>query len=217
MKKKIDDIIYIIGAGRLGVLVSEIVKRHNRYKIGGFIESDKNKIGKSINKIKVLRTEQVFSKKNSLLKKNLVLAIGDIKKREKLIKFYSGIKRVLFPTIIDPSSNILKTNTNLGKGCIISVGATILNNCKVNDFCIIGTSATVLHDTSIGRNCLIGGHAVIGANANINHSVFIGVGAIIPSSAINIGSFSYICSGSVVMKNVKSKSKILGNPAKKII
>jgi len=38
----------------LGILVSKIVERQNKYKVIGFIDFDVKKIGKKINGIKVL-------------------------------------------------------------------------------------------------------------------------------------------------------------------
>mgnify|MGYP001190784449 CR=1 FL=1 len=215
-KNKLTKKIYIIGAGKLGILASEIIKRQGKFRIIGFVESDNRKIGKLINNIKVFSDGDVF-KKNKPSNINLVIAIGDINKRKKLIKYYTKIKNINFPNIIDPDSHIIYSETKLGKGCIISVNATILNNCNLGDFCIVGTSTSILHDTTIGNNCLIGGQTVIGANAKINNDVFIGVGATIPSSSIKIGSTSFICSGSVILRNVGKNSKMLGNPAKKVI
>ena len=80
MKKKK---LIIIGAGQFGGLVSRIINKLNNYEILGFIDSDPKK--KIINKIKVLGNDKQL---NKYKKKGigLVLAIGDIDKRLKLIK-----------------------------------------------------------------------------------------------------------------------------------
>jgi len=208
--------IYIIGAGQLGILVSKIVERQNKYKVIGFIDFDVKKIGKKINGIKVLGNDYYLKKCVNKNKKNIVFAIGDIKKRENVIKIFKKFK-INYPKIIDPSALILDKETTIGKGSIISIGARILNHCKIGSFSVVGTSSTILHNTILGNNSVIGGGSTIGASAKIGKNVLIGVGSSVSSGGINIGENSLVSSGSAVLKSVKANSKVIGNPAKIII
>lgn len=49
--------LIIIGAGQFGILVSRIINKINRFNIIGFVDNDKKKIGKKINKIQVIGTD----------------------------------------------------------------------------------------------------------------------------------------------------------------
>jgi UDP-perosamine 4-acetyltransferase len=203
--------IIIIGAGQFGALVSRIIIKLNNYEILGFIDSDPKK--KIINKIKVLGNDKQLKKykKKGI---GLVLAIGDIDKRLKLIE---KLKRrdFFFPKIIAYSNKIDET-TKIGMGSIITNHSVILNHCKVGKFCLIGSAVKILHNVNISKNCVIGGGSTIGSNVKIKDNVFIGVGSTIASKKIIIGSNAFICSGSGVFKDVKNNSKIIGNPGRVI-
>ena len=73
-KNKLTKKIYIIGAGKLGILASEIIKRQGKFRIIGFVESDNRKIGKLINNIKVFSDGDVF-KKNKPSNINIALQL----------------------------------------------------------------------------------------------------------------------------------------------
>lgn len=202
--------IIIIGAGQLGCVVSNIIDK-KKYKICGFLDNDKLKIGKKINDIQVLGTDQYLFKlspKNF----NLVLCLGKVKSRINFLKQFSK-SLFNFPVIVDNKFRKFK-NVNIGKGSIILNSATILNNTNVGSFCLIGTNSTILHDVKINDNCIIGGGTTIGANVTLKKNVFIGVGSVIASKKITIKENCYICSGSVILEDLPKKSKVIGNPAK---
>ena len=204
--------IIVIGAGQLGVLVSNIITRQNIFNILGFIDKDKNKKSKLVNGFKVLGSEDYLLKNEKNY--NLVLALGNIKKREQIIKKLKN-KNFKFPIILDPSCNIDK-DVKIGMGTIISNSSTVLNNTKIGDFSIIGTAVTILHNVKVENNCVIGGGTTIGSNVHIEKNVFVGVGTTFASKKIKIMKNSFICSGSVIFNSVKAKSKMIGNPARLI-
>ena len=205
--------IIIVGAGQLGVLVSNILKREKNFKIVGFIDNDKFKKNKLINGFKVLGSDD-YLLKNIRKKLNLVIAIGDIIKRKKIIKRLVN-KNFNFPAVLDQSCNVEK-DVVIGKGTIVSNATTILNKVKIGEFSVIGTGVNILHNVRVDNNCIVGGGTTIGANVKIHNNVFVGVGATFASKKISVGKNSFICSGSVVFNSVKQGSKIIGNPARLI-
>ena len=189
-KNKID--LYIIGAGQLGQLIYKEIKKISKYNILGFIDTKSKK--KKYEGITIYKNEKLFVKKKKL---NLILAVGNIKERDKVIKKFNKNK-FKFPIIILNNSYIENTN-NIGK------------------FCLIGTDVNILHDVKIGKNCVLGGSTCVGANTNIERNVLIGVGSIFSSNKKIIGQNSIICSGSVVHKDIVKNSKVMGNPFKYIL
>ena len=88
----------------------------------------------------------------------------------------------------------------------------ILNNTKIGKFCLIGTNVSILHDVKIGTNCVVGGNSCVGANTRIENNVLIGVGSVISSNKKKIGSNTIVCAGTVIHKDIKKNSKVIGNP-----
>jgi len=205
--------IIIIGAGQFGILLSNILKRQNKFNILGFVDNDKKIKNKLINNFKVLGTDNyLFKNKKKVI--NLALAIGSIKKRALIIKKFKN-KNFKFPSIVDKSCNI-DEKSSIGKGSIICGGATILNNTKIGQFSIIGTNVNIFHHVKVGKNCVIGGATTIGSNVEIQNNVDVGVSAVFVSKKIKVKKNSIICSGSVVLSHVREGSKMIGNPAKPI-
>ena len=202
--------IIIIGAGQMGELVSNIILRDGKFNILGFIDKKKTK---KINGYKILGNDSfLYNKKVDC--SHIVIAVTEFKKR---LDIYNKLSKLnyKFPNIIDPSVKI-DNNVRFQEGIIIGMNSVILNKVSIGNLSIIGTSVNILHDTKIGKNCLIGGGTVVGANVILKNNIYVGVGSIFASKKIIVGNECFISSGSVVLKSLKSKSKVIGNPAKVI-
>ena len=202
--------LFIIGAGQLGQLFYKEIKKDNKYKIVGFIDKYSKK--KFFNGIKIYKNESNFLKKKTKL--NLVLALGNINQRKNIIKKFNK-KNFIFPKIILKHCYIENVD-NVASGSIIMTHSKILNNTKIGKHCLIGTNVNILHDSKIGKNCVIGGNSCVGANTEVGENVLIGVGTVVSSNKKKIGSETIICAGSVIHKDVRKNSKVIGNPFKYI-
>ena len=198
--------LFIIGAGQLGKLLYKEITKSRKYKILGFIDKYSKK--KQIFGIKIFKNENFFLK--SKKKIYLVLAIGDINERKNIINKFKR-KNFLFPKIV-LSNCYIENNENIDKGTIIMTHTKILNNTKIGKFCLIGTNVSILHDVKIGTNCVVGGNSCVGANTRIENNVLIGVGSVISSNKKKIGSNTIVCAGTVIHKDIKKNSKVIGNP-----
>lgn len=205
--------LVIIGDGQFAKLVFEIINRTKDYRSAAFI----GKQNKKLFGLKVYPFD--FLSKIKKKYKYYVLAIGDIFLRKKLISSLrkNGFNSLNFPVIVDPSSILINGLKNIQSGTIILPNTVVLNDVKIGRFNIIGTSVKVLHNSVIGNNCVIGGGSIIGANVILRNDIFVGVGSTFCSKKIKISEKSFICAGSVVLKNVKKNSKIIGNPAREIL
>ena len=200
---------YIFGSGQFAELIKLLIIEERK--------SEKNKIY-FVSKIKVdkknfIQEEQFFKLKKKKI--NIFIGIGNIEKRSKLIKKLKS-KKYQFPNLISKTSKIYKECT-LGIGNIISPYSVILPPNKIGNFNIIGTNTSLLHHSNISDNCLIGGGCTIGAGTKIEKNTFIGVGSTIASGSLKIGSNCFISSGSILFNTIPSKTKVIGNPARKIL
>ena len=128
--------IILVGAGQLGVLVSNILKKDKKYSIAGFVDT-KKKLGKTVNGIKIIGGDD-YLKKLPPKKFSLIICIGDVLKRKKLITNLSK-KKFKFPPIIDKNS-FIGNNTKIGLGTIICGHSVILNETIIGQFNIIGSA-----------------------------------------------------------------------------
>ena len=85
----------------------------------------------------------------------------------------------------------------------------------INQIKLLNESKKLIYD--VANNCLIGGGCTIGAGTKIANNTFIGVGCTIASRNLKIGSSCFISSGSILFNSIQSKTKIIGNPARKIL
>lgn len=104
-------------------------------------------------------------------------------------------------------------NTKLGRGCIISRGASVSCDVVVGDFVTLQRLSTVGHDACVGNYCHMGTYSFIGGYATMEDmSMIYTRGTLIPHK--RLGESSVLGAGSVAMTNVKRGTTVIGIPAK---
>lgn len=200
---------FIFGSGQFSELLRDLIIEEMNVKGNQIFFVTKNESSK----------KNFISEKNffTLKAKKIVvfIGVGNIKKRLNILSKLKN-KKYIFPNFISRSALVMK-KCSLGRGNIILPNSTILSPSKITDFNIIGTNTNILHHCEISNNCLIGGGSIVGAGTKIEKNCFIGVGSTIASKNIKIGTNSFISSGSVLLNNLQSQSKVIGNPARKIL
>ena len=206
--------LLIIGAGGTGkeVLwsINDINKISNKFEVIGFLDEKKSLHGKKIHNIPILGNINWIKNKQNL---NCVVAIGDGKKRELIVKQLKK-KKLKFPKIIHPSV-IIADNVKMGKGIIIQAGSIIPPDSKIGNFVLINLKSHIGHD------CKIEDFVSIMTNVDVNGQTIIKKGAYIASGVVirnllTIGKWSVIGLGSVVGSEIEDYSLYLGNPARQI-
>ena len=118
-------------------------------------------------------------------------------------------------TIKHPSAVISKYS-KIGRGVSIhpfvnvGPGVIIKNNIHIFSHSLIG------HNTTLNDFSYVANNASIGAFVKIKEGAYIGMNSSI-KERVKIGKWSIVGMGSVVIKNVKENSKVVGNPAKNLI
>tara|TARA_Y100000996_G_scaffold399476_1_gene368543 strand:- start:204 stop:836 length:633 start_codon:yes stop_codon:yes gene_type:complete len=198
--------IILIGAGGHARSITESVLS-NGFSIKYYV--DNNKSGQNLFGYPV--------KKNLLIdrdkKVNILIAIGNNYKREKIYKSITNkYKNLIFPNIVDSSIKISKFS-KIGKGNMIMVNSFIGANTRIGDFCLINNNASIDHDCKIKRFSSLAPSVVIGGNVDIGLRVEIGIGTIIKNN-IKIKNDSIIGASSYVNKDIVKSGIYYGNPAK---
>jgi len=211
-KKKSGKKIVIVGASGFGREVlwtlNDCNKKSKKYEILGFLDDNKLLHGKIIDKKPILGGLEWFSKNNS---KNVkcVVAIGDCKIREKIVKKLEK-KGVTFETIIHPSvlySKLVEigTGTIIQAGCILTVGIKIGNHVHIN------INSTIGHESIIKDFVTINPGIEVNGNTTIDTGAYLGTGI---TMLQQIGSWSVIGAGTVLISDVPSYTMYAGVPGK---
>lgn len=117
-----------------------------------------------------------------------------------------------FMTVIHPSAHI-GNNCHLGKGCIIGYNAQIDCDTHFGDFVNVQTNVVVGHDSKIGNWCMLDCFAFTGGFVTIEDEVTMHTrSTVVPG--LTVGRGSTLNAGSVIIRNVKENSVMMGNPAK---
>ncbi|MFH1004131.1 MAG: transferase [Bacteroidota bacterium] len=145
--------------------------------------------------------------------KGAIVAIGDNSQRRKLSKEIedAGLELVnaIHPTVHFDS------DVRIGKGCYIGQGVIVITGTKIGNCVNIHTAATIDHDNIIDDGANLGPGVHTAGRIKIGRDAFLGTGAIvIPDVVIEEGAI--VGAGAVVIRNVKSNTKVAGIPAKKM-
>lgn len=117
-----------------------------------------------------------------------------------------------FVNLIHPSARI-DDYVHYGIGLVMYPNSTIGVNSTVGDF--VTVSGGIAHDCVIDNFVTLSGDACLSGGVSIGEASFLGAKSIVAPN-VKIGKEAFVCIGSVVIRNVRDKIKVFGNPAKKV-
>ena len=177
----------------------DMAKTNNKKNILGKINK------KNVDKYKKFRDiHYIWSLRSTNLGKNILKTYRDLEISEKNLL-----------TIKHPTAVISKYS-KIGKGVTIhpfvnvGPGVILKNNIHIFSHSLIG------HNTSLSDFSYVANNASIGAFVKIKEGSYIGMNSSI-KERVTLGKWSIVGMGSVVIKNVKENSVVVGNPAKNLI
>ena len=148
---------------------------------------------------------------NDYLHAKLIIAIGNNKVREKIVKRFN-LHDYNFLSIIDGSA-IISLSAKIAVGTVVMPNAIINSNAIIGKHSIINSGAIVEHDNEIGDYTHISPGAVLSGTVTVGEFTHIGSGSVVIPN-INIGARCIIGAGSVVIKDIESNVTAVGNPAR---
>ena len=205
--------IIIVGAAGFGREVLQWVKDVNKvsptWNIRGFLDDNLNALDGYECDYPVIGTVRDWMPGENEV---FALAIAFPGVKEKVVSVLKS-KGAEFATVIHPTS-VVGEFCHLGEGIIITPRCKISPNVTVEDFVTI-LGCGVGHDACIGAYSTLSGYCAICGHVSIGKRVFVGTSAVVaPSKKIEDDVF--IAMGSMVISNVKTGRKVMGNPARKI-
>ena len=207
--------LVIIGTGGVGretaLIIEEINKVNQEWNILGFIDDNKDLIGKEIMGYKVIGDRSYLN--NFEKEIYVVIAISNYSMKEGLVKYLTN-KNIKYATFIHPSVKINDT-IEIGQGSIVYPGVIMTVNIKVGNHVIISPKCGIGHDT------LIEDYVTLLWNVNVSGAERIRQGATIGSGStiiqgLEIGRNSFVGAGAVVIRDVEENKTAVGVPSRYI-
>jgi len=206
--------VIIFGAKGIGRVALDIFKS-NGVVVYGFLDDDAALVGTTVDEVPVLGAtdDQAFLK---LIGKkcDAFVALDDVKLRENMVDILLEDRKMMPVNAIHTSATIAPSAT-LKYGSLIGPGVIVNSGAAIGHHCIIQAGAVIDHHSKLDDFAHIGAGALVGADATIKEAAFVGMGAVIVSG-ITVGKKAQVGAGSVVIETVSDKSKVFGNPAKKM-
>jgi acetyltransferase EpsM len=179
----------------------------------GFL-NDREPPGRKIAELPVL--DKIENARKFLDKQDVYFISAILKAKEgytrsqKIEKLEIPIERYF--TLIHPHATVSKT-AKVGRGTFVGPHANIMPNAIIGNHCSFRAGANVGHDCVLGDYCYMGPNSNVSGYAKLGNGVHIGPNASVVD-AVEIGAYSVIGIGSVVLKNIPDFVIAFGNPAK---
>lgn len=203
--------LLIIGARGFGREVFNLATHCSGYNkewiIKGFLDDNQNALKNYNYSVGILSSVEEYKVEDQDI---FICALGDVVSKKK----YSEIilsKGGVFINLIHPTA-IINQNVVLGNGVLVFANCLLSNDIKIGDHVTIQPSCVVGHDAMIGNWCHINCFTFLGGFSEIQDNVTLHTrSTILPKMKVEDG--AVVGAGSIVIKRVKTKTTVFGNPA----
>ena len=203
--------LVIINAGNFGREVlawaRQAVQAGAPWQIKGFLDNRANALDGFSCGASILDTPEAYEPATNDL---LLCALGDPLQKKTYTEILAA-KGARFATLIHPTA-VIGERVVIGEGGIIAPLTQLSCDIELGMHVMFGTLSTAAHDSRIGDYSQISGGCQLNGNAQIGEGVFVGANSTILPRA-KVGDWSYVGAGSVVLRHVKTRTKVFGNPA----
>ena len=206
--------LYIAGAGGFGrevVGLAQAIKSltNAQWEIRGFLDDTDCPLKDKACDYTVTGTIKDYSPAPG---DAVAVAIGDPHARADVVNLLQG-RRAVFAALVHPWAG-LGQHCSIGEGSIIQGGFAMTANVSLGAFSVM-LACLVGHDVTIGDFTTVSSHCNISGKVEVGRRVFMG-GNVAVAPGLSIGDDAYLCMGSIILKNVPSGARMLGNPAREI-
>jgi sugar O-acyltransferase (sialic acid O-acetyltransferase NeuD family) len=206
--------LIIISAGSFGrevhVWASQAIAVGAPWRIKGFLDSRSHILDGFDYGTPILgAAEQYQPEKDDVF----LCAIGDPERK----RYYTTLleeRGAEFTSLIHPTA-LVGHNVRIGAGAIICPLTQLSCDIELGRHIAFGTLSSGAHDVRIGSYSQISGGCQINGHASVGEGVFLGASVTVLPRA-RVEDWSYAGAGSVILKRVKTRTKVFGNPAVQI-
>lgn len=209
--------IVIFGAGGFGRETAMTIEKINsieaKYDVLGYlVDEEYYSPGERVRDYPILGTSEWFRKNYGEVE--CVCAIGRPKDRQRVMQKLES-KGVRFCTLIHPDAGIDTRTAKIGEGTIIQAGSLIGPDVVIGKGVFINSGIHIGHDCRIDDYVTIYPRCQISGGVHIETRTMVGAMSFL-NEKVKIGEGAVVAAGSIVFRNVKRYTHVMGNPAKKV-
>ena len=211
--------LIIFGGSGIGMIAASIAEATNEYQVVGFLNDVIGK-GTSIGKYKqfpVIGKTEDYKKYIKDENYYFFIAYVGLENEKRTFEQINNLEipRDRFANLKHPTAIIPEEYCEIGQGVLFAPMSQLSPDTTISDNCILLANSFIGHDTFLDRFAHVATNGVVGANVHVGKGVHVGSNAT-TREKINIGDYSLIGAGSVVLNDVEENSVVVGNPAKKL-
>jgi sugar O-acyltransferase (sialic acid O-acetyltransferase NeuD family) len=207
--------LVILGAGGHAREVSWLVGEINQascstiWNVIGFVENTRERIGQHVNGIPIISLEKAAKYSTDIY---AVAAIGKSETRERAVKEAEELG-FRFATLIHPTVCMDRETVKIGQGSMICAGNILTVNINIGKHVLLNNNCTIGHDcvledyVSLAPGCHLSGYTIL------RRGCYLGTGSV-TIEKIEIGHYSVIGAGAVVINNIPANVTAAGVPTR---
>ncbi len=201
----------VYGAGTYGQVYASYLK--DNYNVLGFLDDNCELTGTTVDSLPVLGNLS-FLEKHTNKDIAIFVPIGSNPIRVKILNKVRDLGYKT-PSFIHNDTQI-HDSVVVGQAVYILPSTSIMPFSKIGNDTMISMGVNIAHHVFIDNGCFFSQGVNVGASMEIQKQAYIGIGATIMTGVKVVGANCLVGAGSVVIRDIPSYEKVVGNPARTI-
>ena len=207
--------LVLYGSGGLAREIHEMVLDLNddkpAWNLLGFLDDDPNRVGVEIHDLPVLGGTDWLSGHPSV---RVVVAVGGTAAKRRMAQRVEEVSGNVFATLIHPLARIGR-RVEVGSGSVVCAGTVVTTDIRIGRHVVLNLNCTVGHDAVLEDYVTVAPTVNVSGNVNVGQGCDLGTGSTI-IQGMNIGPWTIVGAGAVVVKDLPANVTAVGSPAKPI-
>ena len=198
----------------IAATIIDLMKKSDEWELMGYL-NDSEEIGSLIEGYPVVGRVKEAGRFN-LPDIYFIYALTTVKKAQERVELLRSLNlpREKFATVIHPTA-VVAHSAEIGYGVVLMPHVVIGPGVILGDHTQVYAQGFIGHHAKLGDFCFVANNASVGGYVDIRQGVHIGSNSSI-LERVTIGDWALVGLGSVVIKDVPTNTKVVGNPAREI-